>query len=337
MMEDIRFSSDQVSGQNAFQINIFSNEKNIFFNSEYLQKILDTEKEISKIPGTSYTYSAADVIATTYQIFMANGNDFYRIPKSTQILKRFYSELSGQGFMSSLINKDYNVLNLYVTCNIYSDKPLEEYKQKLEDVLKKSITEMPLQFEVKDFWSELVRIVTNLLILQILSIFTIYLICFIIVGILFKSMIAGLMSIIPNFIPLCVIATVQYFIGIPITGMSVILYSIVVGLSIDETVHIFYTFKTEYAKLQDRDLAVKSALKSQVVPVTVSSASIALACFALFSSQFLPVFQLGFLVGVGIFSAWFADLAITPFIFEKINITRGLNKNNTQKKTRATI
>lgn len=327
MMEDIYFASRQVAGQNTLQVDFLSKEKNAFRNPIYLQKILDEEKEILKISGTSYTYSAADVIASTYQIFLFNDKKHFRIPKDPRILNRFYSELSTQGFMAALVNKDYNKLTMYVTCNIYSSNALIEYKQKIENILKIGLEEEPFKFKVKDFWSEFARIVTNLLILQILSIFTIYLICFIIVGVMFRSIIAGIISVIPNFIPLCIIATVQYGLSIPITTMSVILYSIIVGLSIDETVHVFHSFKSEYLKLRSRELAVKAALKSQVVPVTISSASIALACLVWLSSQFLPVHQLGFLIGIGIFSTWVADLAITPFLLRKINTTKRLSVN----------
>lgn len=321
-IKNIYFSGRQVSGQNALQINITSKEKNIFLNPEYLQKILDIEKNLSKLPGTSYTYSAADVIATTNQIFLFNAKGFFRIPKDPRILAKFYQELSGQGFMLSLINKDYNSLTLYINCNIYSAKLLGEYKEKVDHILKEALIGSPLCFEVKDFWTEFARIVGNLLILQIASIFTIYLVCFIIVGMLFRSVIAGLISVIPNIIPLCIIAVVQCLLGIPISVMSVILYSIVVGLSIDETIHIFYTFKEEYLKLGDKHLASMAALKSQVMPVTISSFSIGLACLALLSSQYLPVAQLGFLVGVGIFSTWIADLLITPFLLRKVNIIK---------------
>ncbi len=323
-MKNMYFSGKQVSGQNILQVDIFSKQENIFIDPKYLQKVLDEEKRILSIPGTSYTYSAADIIATTYQIFLFNTKQFFKIPENSELLGEFYRELSTQEFMNSLINKKHNVLSLYISYDIYSTKPLEEYKEKINLSLQKMLSDTPLNFTIKDFWAEYARIVKNLLLLQIFSILSIYLICFVVVGILLRSLMAGVISTIPNIIPLCVIVAVQYLLGIPISVISVILYSIVVGLSIDETVHIFYSFREEYLKLHDRHLAAKAALRSQLIPVTIASASIAFSCLALLSSSFLPVAQLGFLVGVGVFSTWLADLVVTPFLLRSVDITKRL-------------
>ncbi len=324
-MKNIYFTGKQVSGQNILQVDISSKQEDIFYDSKYLQKILDEEKKILSIPGTSYTYSVADVIATTYQIFLFNTEQFFKIPKSPQMLTSIYSSLSTQEFMDSLINKKHNVLSLYISYDIYSTVPLEKYKEVINLSLQKALSDTPLNFTVKDFWAEYAYIVKNILLLQIFSIFSIYFICFVVVGILLRSTIAGIISIVPNIIPLCILVAVQFFLKIPISVVSVILYSIVVGLSIDETVHMFYSFREEYLKLQDRHLAAKAALRSQLIPVTIASASIALSCFALLSSSFLPVAQLGFLVGVGVCSTWLADLVITPFLLRSVDITKRLS------------
>ena len=323
-MKHISFTGDKIAGQNVVQIDITSKEKNIFLTPKYLQNILNMEQAIIQMPNTSYTYSVCDVVATFNQIFLFNTKKFYKIPSNPAILKLYIQELSKQGFMDTLINNDFNKLSIFVSYNLYTSSELEDYKKKIDNIVSATFKGTPFNFKIIDFWAEYARIVDNLLLLQIFSIASIYLICFLIVGVLFKSFWAGMISVIPNFIPLCVIAIVQYSLGIPITMISVILYSLVVGLSIDETVHMFYTFKQNYLMLKNREEAVIAALKSQSIPVTIASASIMIASFALLGSQFLPVVQLGFLTGVGILATWLADLVITPFLLRKIDVTKKL-------------
>ncbi len=322
LIRNLYFIDNKVSGLNLIKVSIYSKDKNVFLKPEYLQKILDTEESLMKIPGTSHTYGVSDVVATTYQIFLFNTRKFFKIPEDQEILGQYYQILEKEGFIRDLINKDFNDATLYINYKLYSSSELEDYRSNIEKVLTKAFNATSLKFKIMDSNLEFSRIVSNLLSLQLISIFSIYLICFFTIGVMFRSVKAGLISVIPNIFPLCIISVVQYIFAIPITTFSVILYSIVVGLSMDETIHIFYAFREKYTILQDKHAAIEAALTSQVVPVTIASVSIATSWLVLLFSQFLPVFQLGFLCGIGIFSAWVADLVVTPFLLRRVNITK---------------
>ena len=323
-IQNMNFIDQHISGSNILQVKIYSPEKNVFLNPTYLQAVLAAETELLKLANTSHAYTAADVIATTNEIFLFNTKQFHKIPSNPEILKLFYQELSKNGFMNSLMNEDFNELALNINYTLYSSGSLAAFNKAIAKTLSTAFENTPLHFKITDYWSEYGHILDNLLLLQITSIFSIYLVCFLIVGLLYRSFIAGMISIIPNIFPLCIIAITQYLLNIPASMISIILYSIFVGISIDETIHIFYAFKTRYLETRNRCLAVEKALESQVIPVTIASTAITIACFALLFSQFLPAVQLGFLIGIGIFSAWFSDLFITPFLLQKIDITKRL-------------
>ncbi len=322
IMQNTYFVDNKIAGMNSIKVNIFSQNKNIFLDPVYLQKILDCEKLLLKIPHTSYTYSVADVIASTNQIFLFNTKKFFKIPEQEGILASYYQALEEKHMLDGIINAEYDQLTVYINYAMYSSSQLGQYKDSIQQVLNRELKNTPLQFKVIDRQLDGVRVVTNLLILQIISIFSIYLICFFSVGIMFRSIKAGLISVIPNIFPLCMISIVQYLFDIPISTFSVILYSIVVGLSMDETIHIFYAYREQYKLLRDKHKAIEAALRSQVTPVTIASVAIAVSWLVLLFSQFLPVFQLGFLCGIGISSAWFADLVITPFFLKKVSIIK---------------
>lgn len=327
MMEKIVFVDKKVSGYNTVKINVYSENKHIFLEPEYLQKVLDSEQALLKLPYSTYIYSITDVIATTYQIFLFNTAKFFSIPKNKELLKAIYDKIEDQTYFdkSLLINKDYNQVTLYLNYAMYSSRQFEPYRKAIAQVLQKNFLGTPLHFKILDPRFKNIKLINNLLMLQIASIFSIYLICFFTVGIMFRSLIAGFISIIPNIFPLCIISIFQYVLNIPISAFSVILYSIVVGLSMDETIHIFYAFREQYKILLNKQCAIEAALKSQMTPVTITSVAIALSWLVLLGSQFLPMTQLGFLCGIGILSAWFADLVITPFLLQQSLITKRLS------------
>ena len=324
LMKNLYFVDKKVAAQNVVQVDIFSKDKNAFLVPKYLQLILDSEKKLLKIPHTTQAYSLCDVVATANEIFMFNNQRFFKIPVTQLMLKEIIKQIEAQGIAHNLVNKDYNQLHLFLNYSMYTSVGFSEYKKNIENVLTTSFQGSSLHFKVIDYQVEFIKAVNNLLVLQIISIFSIYLICFITVGMMFRSLLAGIASVIPNIFPLCVISIVQYACGIPISSFTVILYSIVVGLSVDETIHIFYAYKEQCKLLHDKSQAISTALNAQVIPVTVASTAIAISWLVLLFSQFLPVFQLGFLCAIGVVSAWFADLVITPFLLGNANITKRL-------------
>lgn len=327
MMRDVYFMDKNIAPTNFIQVNVYSEKKDVFLEPTYLQKVLDCEQALLKIPGTAYVYSISDVIASANQIFLFNTKKFFEIPKDKKVLDVFYQTLKKEAHLERdmLINKDANQLSMFINYSMYSSRLLEPYKAAIENTLKNAFHNTSLCFAVIDTELENLRIINNLLILQIISIFSIYLICFFTVGFMFRSIKAGLISIIPNVVPLCFISIAQYGLNVPISAFSVILYSIVVGLSMDETIHFFYAFREQYKTLQDKPAAIEAALKSQVVPVTVASVAITISWLVLLFSQFLPMVQLGLLSGIGIVTAWFSDLVITPFFLQRNCITKKIN------------
>jgi predicted RND superfamily exporter protein len=71
------------------------------------------------------------------------------------------------------------------------------------------------------------------------------LVVFVVMGISFRSIRLGLISIVPNLFPMALTATFLVVTGRPLQMTSVIVFSICLGIAVDDTIHFIHRFQRE--------------------------------------------------------------------------------------------
>lgn len=135
---------------------------------------------------------------------------------------------------------------------------------------------------------------------------------FITLGIVFRSWKLGLISIVPNAFPLAATASWLVITGQPLQLTSVIVFSICLGIAVDDTIHVINRFQRELtvdgdvpAAIKRTFMAVGSALATTTVVLVVGFVSVAM-------SEMPPSQIFAKLGSIAIFSALLGDLIILP-------------------------
>ena len=72
----------------------------------------------------------------------------------------------------------------------------------------------------------------------------------------------SIISLIPNLLPVIMTLGCMGFLGIPLDLGTVLFASIVLGICIDDTIHLLYHFRNAYKETGDVDTAIFYAMKS---------------------------------------------------------------------------
>ena len=133
-------------------------------------------------------------------------------------------------------------------------------------------------------------------------------------GLIYRSMSMLLISLIPNLIPLVVIAGVMGFVGIELKISTAIIFTIAFGIAVDDTIHFLGKFKFELMKGRTKVYALKRSFmttgKAMILTTFILCAGFALLGF----SSFLGTFYLGILICITLFVALIADLTLLPVL-----------------------
>ena len=120
---------------------------------------------------------------------------------------------------------------------------------------------------------------------------------------------------IPNVIPLLVVAGVMGFFNIDIKPSTAVIFTIALGIAVDDSIHYLARFRIEYMKSG----AINPALTITTVrtgrAIIITSLVLIAGFGTLISSVFTSTAMMGILVCTTILTAVIADLFILPSLF----------------------
>ncbi len=135
-----------------------------------------------------------------------------------------------------------------------------------------------------------------------------------IIGLLFKSIRMVIICLIPNILPLLMIAGYMGFTGIDLKVSTSIIFTIAFGIAVDDTIHFMSKLRLELAKGKSMLYALKRTHLSTGKAIIVTSIILCGGFFTLILSGFLGTFYIGLLVSMTLLFAVMADLFLLPVL-----------------------
>jgi len=136
----------------------------------------------------------------------------------------------------------------------------------------------------------------------------------IIIGMLFKSVRMVIVCLIPNIMPLLMIAGYMGFTGIDLKVSTSIIFTIAFGIAVDDTIHFMSKLRIELAKGKTMLYALKRTYLSTGKAIIVTSIILCSGFFTLVLSDFLGTFYIGLLISMTLLFAVLADLFLLPVL-----------------------
>ena len=139
-------------------------------------------------------------------------------------------------------------------------------------------------------------------------------------ALLFMSVRAGVLSLIPNVLPIFGSFGIMGLLGIPLNTGTAFVATVAIGIAVDDTVHHMVTYNRQLNLHNDQTRAMVETLRSEGRPIIYVSVALAAGFFVLMFSSFVPTRQLGFLSGVVMLLAMVAELVLTPLLMHSTRL-----------------
>jgi len=149
---------------------------------------------------------------------------------------------------------------------------------------------------------------------QMRSIFLSILTVFVLAMIIFRSLVGGLLSIVPTMMAvLGNFATMTLF-DMPLDVGTALVSAAAVGIGIDYAIHYINRYRLERIAGAKAPLAVRYTHLTSGKAIVFNAAAVALGFFVLLFSNFNPVVRMGLLTGITMFTASFISLTALPVL-----------------------
>ncbi len=122
----------------------------------------------------------------------------------------------------------------------------------------------------------------------------------------------GLISMLPNLLPITTVLALMKLAGAPLDMFTLLIGSIAIGLTVDDTVHFMHGFRREYARHGDTRQAIHDTLNTSGRAMLVTTIVLSLGFLIYTQSVLSNLFNFGVLTALCIVFALIADFLFAP-------------------------
>lgn len=292
---------------------IVINSKKSFKSVQNLNDLWKAHLSLKEISEIKHIESFAGIMTLLNREMNGGDSRYYKVPARKDLIEQYILTLSRDDLTPYLSN-DYLTANIKLSHDVsstqHTEKLLLNIKNKLNDLLP------PDQYSVNITSKNYLNLKASRSFIkkQTSSLITISILITIILGLYFKSIKIGLLSLIPNIFPIVGLFGVMGLFKIPLNIGTCIVAAVTIGIAADDTIHLFTRFFKEYDKNTHILWASRRTIKYEVIPIITTSLSLSFSFLVFSSSDFVPLIQFGLLSSYVLILAIFSDLYIAPIL-----------------------
>jgi predicted RND superfamily exporter protein len=319
---------DKLRGSITLEVIIDTGNANGLYEPSTLNKIQKATDYLNSIQTQAYfvgkTLSLVDVIKETNKALNENKAEFYTIPQDKNLVAQelFLFENSGSDDLQDFVSSDFSKARITVKVpyvdalayNQFIDQVQAQLDQEFSGVAKVSLTGISVLLSVimeKSIYSSAISYVLAFGLIAIMMI------------ILIGNVKIGLISMIPNVLPILFLSTIMVILDMPLDMFTMLIGSIALGLAVDDTVHFMHNFRRYELEFNDVDKAVRLTLLGTGRAIVVTSIVLSLGFLVLTTATMNNMFNFGILTASAIFIALLADFFLVPAIMKLMIHNKG--------------
>ena len=318
LYKDIMFFEDNVGGVMPFEISIDTRKPKGVMNANFIRKVQQLQDTLALYPEFSRPLSIAEVVKFARQGFFNGDRKQYKVPSNNEFgfIMKYMPETKG-GELPKIVTQyiDSQMQSTRVSVQMANvttpeiDNISKSLKPKIDKIFPKE------KYDVVMTGSAMVTLQgTNYLIVNLShSLLLAFIVIALLMAITFHKFKMVIISLIPNLIPLLFTAGVMGFCGIPLKMSTILVFSIALGISVDNTIHYLARYRLQM-KINNND--IKKSVMAAILetgPSMIYSASVLICGFLIFAfSSFGGTKIVGFLVPFTLLIALITNILVLP-------------------------
>lgn len=332
--KDILFFEKHFKGIMPLEITVDTKKKKGVMNLSTLKKIdrlqdsLKTYKELSK------ALSIVEVIKTARQAFYAGDEQYYSLPGSNELtfladyIPSFKSKK--RSILNNFIDSNYQVTRISIQMANVGITKIDSIQQSLKPKIDSIFS--PAKYNVTITGTSVVFLKGTKFLIRNLweSIALAIVVIAMLLAFLFSSWRMILISLIPNLIPQLMTAALMGFTGIPIKPSTILIFSIALGISVDNSIQFLSRYRLQLKQTgHNIPSSVISALKETGYSMIYSSTVLFFGFGIFVFSTFGGTQALGFLISFTLLVAGLLNMLVLPSLLltlDKWSTTKAFEK-----------
>ncbi|HMO37895.1 MAG TPA: MMPL family transporter [Saprospiraceae bacterium] len=326
--EDFRFFEQQISGFRPLEFAGYVQEGYTANDFTVVQEIDKMEQHLKKYADIQAVGSVAMVYKSIHQMYRGGNPDAWHLPETEEQFEQYrrIADKVPQAGMNVLVSKDETMARVTSRIRDIGADSIKSMSQQIDRWIAANINPEIIQFKMTgtglliDKNAEYIR--TNLLVG--LGIATL-----IIAGLmtlLFQDLRMMLVALIPNVFPLIIGGAFLGFTGVELEAGVSIVFSVIFGIAVDDTIHFLSKFKLARLKGKNVEDALQITFIEAGKPIVLTSVVLFFGFLVMLFSVHPPSQTVGWLISLTLLTAVACDLLLIPVLIRWLIKDKPTNK-----------
>jgi hypothetical protein len=309
--------NDRFGGTFGFEVIVDTGEEDGLKEPQVLAQIASLEDLVDEYRARgaklTHTTSLVDIARETHQALNANDSAYYAIPDDRRLLAQelLLFENSGSDDLEKVVDPQFSRARFTIRSSwqdgVHTRPFLHEFepiiRERMKDVGTITVTGMSalIARTVDATYESMIRsyalalcLITPLMI------------------VLIGSLRSGLVSMVPNLVPILMTLGLMGIVGIPIDMFTLLAGCIAIGLAVDDSIHFISGFRRYLAQGLDPVAAVEATMQTTGRALLFTSIVLTSGFAVLMLSEMLNMWNIGVLTSFAISAAFLLDVTVTP-------------------------
>lgn len=309
--QDTRFVDEHLGGVNTLEISFLSPVPGAFKDPVNLQVLEEVAAYLESQPDISRTTTVADFLKQMNRAFHGEREEAYVLPDSLEMAAQYLLLYDGEELVN-FVDNDYRWARLSAQISEHRSSVLKQRIEDLQEFLRHRFGKSGLEIVVTGKTMLVNKLVQNIVDSQVQSLALACGVIFAILLVVFRSISLGLLSLVPNILPIVFNLGLMGWLGIPLNTATAIISAVAIGIAVDDTIHFIHQYQEELRNGLSPHPAVLAALEKKGRAIVGTSLILMGGFGVLVLSSFVPTIQFGFLCSMIMLFALVSDLFVLP-------------------------
>ena len=269
--------------------------------------------------------SVLDIVRETHQALNENRSEMHRIPETREAVAQelLLFENSGSDDTQKLVDSEFRIARLNLRVPFCDALVFPAFLEQVDQLLQRRLGDRA-EFKLTGLMMLLAEIFDSMIRSMMRSYAFALIVITPLMMLLLGSLRRGLVSMIPNLMPVVAVLGIMGWLGVPLDSTTMMVGAMVIGIAVDDTIHFMHKFHRYFEETGDLEAAVRETMRTTGSALLFTSL-VLVAGFSIFGLSEMTNFRIfGLLSAFAAAVAFLADLLVAPALLAAVEQFRSL-------------
>lgn len=299
-----------LSGVTTLEISLQGARRDSFQSVQTLQQVQALQRWLDAQPEVDRSISMVDLVEEMHWAMIGEKPAFRALPGNDRLLRQYLLVYDGDD-LYELVNRDYQHARMVLSLNVHGTQAIRATLERI----RAHVAAQPIAGVTVDIGGSGRLLADQMELLvggQASSFVGAFVQIFLIMALMFRSATASAVCLVPNIAPMFYLYALMGGFGIRLDLATVMIAGVVLGITIDDTIHLFHGYRERLRRGMAPVWAIVRSYDAAGRAVLATSAVLIAQFGLLATSSFVPTANFGLMTATGLLTGLVFELLILP-------------------------